>query len=111
MPKKDHLETALMESRLGSRSAASGMNWGLEKAEEWARELLARPLLTASAATRLAGEYVYGYWYHGSNPVYRPISGTTQPIYVGKNEREGARKGCDLRVPASNVRFYNRPQD
>lgn len=39
------------------------------------------------------GAGIYVLYYHGPHDLYQPIAGTTTPIYVGKAEQRGARKG------------------
>lgn len=39
------------------------------------------------------GPGIYVLYYHGMHPLYAPISGTEQPIYVGKAVPSGGRKG------------------
>jgi hypothetical protein len=49
-----------------------------------ARTLLLQPIGTLSTVGKFYGSGVYAIYYRGDFPAYRPISGTENPIYVGK---------------------------
>ncbi|MGP8239584.1 MAG: Eco29kI family restriction endonuclease [Limisphaerales bacterium] len=49
-----------------------------------ARTLLLQAVAPLSSVTKFYGSGVYAIYYRGDFPSYRPISGTENPIYVGK---------------------------
>ncbi|MGO8697903.1 MAG: Eco29kI family restriction endonuclease [Limisphaerales bacterium] len=49
-----------------------------------ARTLLLQPVGPLSKVAKFYGSGVYAIYYRGDFPAYRPISGTENPIYVGK---------------------------
>ena len=50
------------------------------------------------------GAPIYALFYTGSLDVYRPISGTSEPIYVGKAVPPGSRKGAAVNENAPALR-------
>lgn len=60
--------------------------------ESIVRELLSRPRL-ALPPPRFGGAGVYALYYAGSHPAYVPIAARDWPIYVGKAEPSGRRRG------------------
>lgn len=55
--------------------------------------LLARPMSPLPPQEPFQGGGVYAIYYKGKFPLYKPISGTDTPIYVGKAVPAGGRKG------------------
>lgn len=60
--------------------------------ESIVRELLAREKV-ALAPAKFDGAGVYAIYYRGRHPAYEPISDSETPIYVGKAEPSGGRRG------------------
>lgn len=60
---------------------------------------------------RFAGSGVYALYYHGDNELYRPISGSNTPIYVGKAIPKGTRRGFRQQTGAVDTALYNRLKD
>lgn len=57
-----------------------------------------RPKVTLDDIEDVAGPGIYALFYTGSFDVYLPISGTDDPIYVGKAVPPGSRRGGDVDV-------------
>ena len=51
------------------------------------------PLSRIDAIDTVYGPGIYALFYDGDHEAYRPISGTEKPIYVGRADPPGARKG------------------
>lgn len=60
--------------------------------ESIVRELLSRPQVTLPPE-RFAGAGVYALYYAGDHPAYTPVAGKAWPIYVGRAEPPGRRRG------------------
>lgn len=80
-------------------------------AEIASQELLGRDCYPLSNLPRFKGAGVYAIYYHGDSPYYQPISranqiGCRSPIYVGKADPPGARRGTAVSAPGYAV--YNR---
>lgn len=56
-------------------------------------ELLLQALHRLDSVPAFRGSGIYALYYYGPHELYRPISGSEQPIYVGKAVPSGARKG------------------
>jgi hypothetical protein len=50
--------------------------------------LMAQPIVPLSEVKPAYGSGVYAIYYHGSHPLYKRISGTETPIYIGKADPE-----------------------
>ena len=55
-----------------------------------------RPKVLPDAIDDVAGPGIYALFYAGAFDAYRPISGTDNPIYVGKAVTPGPRRGEDV---------------
>lgn len=64
-------------------------------------------LVRLAHAADIRGPGIYALFYDGPHDAYRPISGTPNPIYVGKAVPPGARKGTavDVSAPALQRRI------
>ena len=57
-----------------------------------------QPRVPIEAVADVSGPGIYALFYVGEYEAYRPISGTSKPIYVGKAVPPGARKGATVNV-------------
>ena len=57
-----------------------------------------QPKVPLDGTDDVAGPGIYALFYAGSFDAYRPISGTDDPIYVGKAVPPGSRRGEDVDV-------------
>jgi len=76
-------------------------------AESVVRELLNQPCGPFPPLTRFRGAGIYALYYFGDFPPYRRIAerNTTEcevPIYVGRAEPQGARKGLNVLAGSSS---------
>jgi len=82
-------------------------------AESVVRELLNQPCVEFPPPAKFRGAGVYALYYRGDFPAYRRIAernanGCEMPIYVGRAEPEGARKGLNVVAGAATQKLYNR---
>lgn len=67
------------------------------------KEFESRPILDLPPTEVENGCGVYALYYNGSLELYKPISGTNKPIYVGKAIAPGGRKGSGRGITGSYV--------
>lgn len=65
----------------------------IELARSVEAELLSREVIPLADVPKFAGAGIYVLYYLGPNPLYKPLSGKSAPIYVGRAVPKGARKG------------------
>lgn len=76
-------------------------------------ELLLQELHRLDGVPEFLGSGIYALYFHGQHELYRPISGSERPIYVGKAVPSGARKGLTDATKIGNTlwsRIYEHRQ-
>lgn len=76
-------------------------------------ELLLQELHRLDGVPEFLGAGIYALYYCGQHPLYAPISGSDEPIYVGKAVPSGARKGLTDATRVGNAlwsRIYEHRQ-
>ena len=63
-----------------------------------------QPRVSLESVEDVEGPGIYALFYRGGFDVYRPISGTSEPIYVGKAVPPGSRKGAAVNENAPALR-------
>ena len=79
-----------------------------EKLGESVANALLKSPMTSLPPPPFEGSGVYALFYRGSFPAYAQISGTENPIYVGKAVPAGSRKGHLLTESAKGSSLYQR---
>lgn len=82
-----------------------------------ASALLASEVVPLNTLEKFAGVGIYALYYLGDFPAYRPLAQLNQegrflaPIYVGKAESEGRRKGLVIDGGADSINLFKRLRD